>query len=390
MTKHPNLTSEALVLHASAPKVDFGQGESRGERVRRYRAPTLRRETRAMPDQPKPGWVRLQPAFVGICGSDLHLLETIPPHDEIRFSAPISIQANGRIIGHEGVAKVVAISPGSDGFKVGDWVVPASIYHCGRCASCEKGFKNQCDSATLLGAQIDGLFAEQLDLDSKLLLNVTDHIKRVQDLVAMTSLEPSSTALQACELAGLGVTSRVLIFGAGPIGAYSAMIAKEIFQCSHVSIVEPAQKRRALVSSWVNDLHATLAELMSNDSAMQSFDAVIEASGHLDNINQIFPRIQANGRVIVLARSGEPLVLSHVDHMITKGITIQGCRGQLGGYMDRVATWYSQGRLPLGALVDQAGKGLDDLSRLLHNPRQLRESYCKAVVKLNESLELAG
>jgi threonine dehydrogenase-like Zn-dependent dehydrogenase len=168
------------------------------------------------------------------------------------------------------------------------------------------------------------------------------------------------------------------------------MIAKEIFQCAHVSVVEPAERRRDLVRQWADQSYASVSDLLANSASTHGFNGVIEASGHLENINQIFTRIGSNGNVVVLARSGEPMILNHVDHMITKAITIQGCRGQLGGYMTRVAEWYAQGRLPLEALIEEAGEGLECLAHWLHEPNQVRDNFCKAVIRLNVPPELAG
>jgi threonine dehydrogenase-like Zn-dependent dehydrogenase len=392
MTERAPPRNEALVLHALPPQKspELSPTEGRVTRLPRYRKPLLRREVRPVSARPEAGWIRVQPAFVGICGSDLHLLEATPPDDEIRFSAPLLIGPNGRVIGHEGIARVTCVSPEVEGFDVGDWVVPASVHHCGQCPACEGGHPNQCATATLLGAEVDGLFADQADLDSRLLTNVTGYVRDTADLIALAALEPSSTALQACEAAGLSHESRLVIFGAGPIGAFCAMIAKEIFQCAHVSVVEPAERRRDLVRQWADQSYASVSDLLANSASTHGFNGVIEASGHLENINQIFTRIGSNGNVVVLARSGEPMILNHVDHMITKAITIQGCRGQLGGYMTRVAEWYAQGRLPLEALIEEAGEGLECLAHWLHEPNQVRDNFCKAVIRLNVPPELAG
>jgi threonine dehydrogenase-like Zn-dependent dehydrogenase len=300
------------------------------------------------------------------------------------------IEQDGRIIGHEGIARVLEIGPDTEGFEVGDWVVPSSIYHCGQCQPCRSGSPNQCDKATLLGAQVNGLFASIADIQVELLVNVTNHVRGIKDLIALATLEPASTALQACEMAGLSATSRVVIFGAGPIGAYCAMVAKNVFQCAFVAVVEPIEKRRNLVGPWADITCADLSDLLADLPWAQNLDAVIETSGHLDNINEVFTEVGANGRIVVLARSGEALHLNHVDHMITKAIKIQGCRGQLGGYMARVAELYSRGVLPLDLLVSLCGEGIDFLQKLLLEPDFVRNHNCKSMVRLNEAVPIEG
>ena len=56
-----------------------------------------------------------------------------------------------------------------------------------------------------------------------------------------------------------------------------------------------------------------------------------------------------NRSVVLLGRSGEPLIVDDIDHMITESISIRGCRGHLGGAIDQVVQAHRDGVLPLGA-----------------------------------------
>ena len=380
MIQNPSLVLSAISMGGAATS-NQPCFQNAGALVK-YQSPSLTLENRLIPEELAPGHVRVRPFAVGICGSDIHLLQTHECTGQIKFSAPLSIPNEGRVIGHEGIAQIVAVGQQVEGYSVGDWVVPSSVYHCGQCRACLEQKPNQCIKATLLGAQTEGIFAKFADLNSRLLVNVSRFVKSDESKISLAALEPASTSLQACEMAGLGPRRSVIIFGAGPIGAYAAMIAKITLGCEVVIVVEPLEKRRHKVSRWADAVFPSVSEFLDSDFRKLVFDAVIEASGYLENINLVFRKIGAGGKVVLLARSGEPLDLRHVDHLITNAISIQGCRGQLGGYMERVAELYDSGLLPLGELIDHAGYGLETLRDLLQDPSKVTEQFCKAVVNI--------
>lgn len=88
-------------------------------------------------DFPEPvigrGEVLVQTRAVGICGTDLHILDGwgyVPdlPH----------------VMGHEPAGTVAAIGEDVQGFKVGDRVVPNIFYACGNCLYCRAGRETLC------------------------------------------------------------------------------------------------------------------------------------------------------------------------------------------------------------------------------------------------------
>lgn len=363
-------SSQRIVLRAS-PVTD------RGGQHLRYRDPELSLETHLLGPLAD-GHLRVRMAYAGVCGTDAHLVAQNPETGFIRTSAPVSIPAQGRVIGHEGIGIVEGIGHGVQGFKPGDWVVPASIINCGRCPACVSGSPNQCRTASLLGLQVDGLFASIADFPASLAVRVTDAVRNEADKQALACLEPAATALQACELASLRASDRVVVFGAGPIGLFAAIAARLLIGCSEVVVVEPEPFRRKLAERWCT--MAQSPEAFATDTT--TFDVLIEASGALDAVNNAFPRLASRGRVMLLARAGRPLILDHVDHMITEAITITGCRGHLGGYLDRTLTAYREGLFPLGAAITSVHSGLNDLLELLKNADRIPTRDCKALVEL--------
>ena len=58
-----------------------------------------------------PGFVRLKVLLAGVCGTDVHLLET-DLRGYVKCSAPASIPPEGRILGHECVGEIVEVGEG--------------------------------------------------------------------------------------------------------------------------------------------------------------------------------------------------------------------------------------------------------------------------------------
>jgi threonine dehydrogenase-like Zn-dependent dehydrogenase len=369
MSDYFEKTQQAVVLYAKQTRS--------GERTR-YIDPILHIKSKNLPEKPSPGMVRLEMSYVGICGTDIELVSTNPATNEIRSSVPLEIGMDGRIIGHEGIGRVIDTGDSRTGFTIGEWAVPSSVLNCGNCGPCLAGMPNQCRNAKLLGTQIDGLFADIVDIPGKLLVNMTGYIRNPEDIFALSALEPAATSLQACERALMKQSDRVIVFGAGPIGAYCAMLAKLVYGCRSVSVVEPSEDRRTRISLWADELSASLSDI----GASGTYDVLIEASGHLENLSRLFPQLDPGARAVLLARSGEPLMLDHVDHMITNAVSITGCRGQLGGYMNRVAELYTRGVVPLGALMDCVGEGIGTVKKLLENSEAIRVRHCKSIIKL--------
>ena len=79
-------------------------------------------------DPPGPGEVRIRMAASGVCHSDLHVLD-----GDWTRPAPT-------VMGHEGAGWVESVgpNPGTNGPRIGDFVVLAWTAPCGRCASCRR------------------------------------------------------------------------------------------------------------------------------------------------------------------------------------------------------------------------------------------------------------
>ncbi|MBN2353515.1 MAG: alcohol dehydrogenase catalytic domain-containing protein [Spirochaetales bacterium] len=324
--------------------------------------------------------LRVKMLYFGICGTDVHLMK-VDSQGYIVCSAPIDIPEKGLILGHEGVGVVLEVGSYVKNFKPGMFVAFESILTCNYCRSCRSGNFNQCTNAKLVGLEMNGIFGEIVDVSASLAHDVSaiaaDSRLNIQ---AAACIEPASVAYVACENAKIKGGDKVVVLGAGPIGLFSAMLAKDIFGASSVNVVEPVEFRRTKAGRFCDSVH-DVGEFF--DDPPDNIDVIIEASGDLDCVNRIFHKLNPNGRIALLARLGVPLRIDNVDHLITNAITIVGSRGHLGGAFHKVIDLYKHKKIDLCSVVTTVDQGIDKLIYYLReNQDKIIRENCKVLIRV--------
>lgn len=327
-----------------------------------------------------PGELRIEMDRVGICGSDLGIMQTDPDTGSIRSSVPLSIPAGGRVLGHEGIGVVREVGSAVSGFQPGDWVTLESLISCHQCIPCRRGDFNQCLNASLVGFQCDGIFSEVSDVPAQLAHGIGDMAGSEDGRRAAACVEPAACALVGLQSATLQPGKNVLIFGAGPIGVFAAMLCRYAFSAASVHVVEPVAFRRQFAKQWADKVWDTQEFLDARDAF--NFDLLLEASGALASVDASMRCMSANASIVLLARGTEPLLLQTVDHIVTNGITIVGSRGHLGGAFDTVLSLWASGRLPLHDAVTGVKQGLNAICQSLQQPEKLLDEHCKLQVRI--------
>jgi len=345
-----------------------------------YRNPKVVVSEREL-SNPLSNFVQLEMLYGGLCGTDIHLLESNPETGYIKCSAPLTIPEEGRVFGHEGIGRVIKTGPNVNHIKVGDIVTFESILVCGYCEECKKGNFNQCWNAKLLGLEIDGVFGTYINIHASLLHRVNNLIHNTKDLKAIACTEPAGVAFVGCQNSKISPGDHVLIFGAGPIGLITAILCKEVFGAASVCMVEPSEFRKEFARKWVDHVYDVDDYI---DKIKNPIDIIFETSGYLNNVSNSFSKINPNGKVILLARSGMPLSIERVDHMITNKISIIGSRGHLGGAFIQIFKLYKQNMLPLADIVTSIVDWKDELNELLKTPEIIINNNCKVLIKFND------
>src|SRR5690242_20217861 len=109
---------------------------------------------------PGPGEVELAPAYVGICGTDLHIF-----HGDM--DARVKTPA---VIGHEMSGRVVRVGPGVEGIAPGDAVTVMPLRWDGTCPACRRGHQHVCQNLDFIGIDSPGAMQQRWTVPAETLV----------------------------------------------------------------------------------------------------------------------------------------------------------------------------------------------------------------------------
>ena len=176
-------------------------------------------------EQPTDAIVRI--TSTGLCGSDLHLYETLKP-----------FMTEGDILGHEPMGIVEEVGSGVGNLQPGDRVVMPFQISCGSCFMCSRGLQTQCETTqvrdqgmgamlygyTKLYGAVPGGQAEYLRVPHADYNPIKVPEGPPDDrFVYLSDVLP--TAWQAVEYADVPDGGTLVVLGAGPIGDMATRIA---------------------------------------------------------------------------------------------------------------------------------------------------------------------
>lgn len=172
--------------------------------------------------EPGYGEVKLKMEYCGLCHTDIHVASG-------DFGA-----VPGRIIGHEGVGRVVALGPGVTSRHLGERVSVAWFQSgCADCEYCNTGNETLCRAAKNSGFSVDGGMAEEAIVAADYAVPVPDDLDPVQ----ATSITCAGVTMYK----GLKMTDPhpgewVAIVGVGGLGNLGLQYARNVFGLHTIAI----------------------------------------------------------------------------------------------------------------------------------------------------------
>jgi threonine dehydrogenase-like Zn-dependent dehydrogenase len=259
--------------------------------------------------EPEPGAALVQITLANVCGSDLHLWRG--ELDPARRGRALPIHQ-----GHEGCGRIAALGAGvvadSNGapLAVGDRVVFAYFFPCGRCRNCLNGREMACPARMSYRAtscevwpHFKGTFGDYFYLwPGHTVLRVPDALS--DDLVVGVNCAMAQVTC-GWDLAGLAVGETVVIQGAGGLGLYAIAVARER-GAGRIVVIDGVSERLEVASQFGADEFVDLRDFPTAETRVKRVreltggwgaDVVMEVAG--------FPAITDESRAD--GRGGRPL-----------------------------------------------------------------------------------
>lgn len=237
-----------------------------------------------VPHVKAPDDILLKVKAVGICGSDVKIIE-----GKHHFKP-------NTILGHEFCGEVVEIGSHVSHFKVGDRVAIDNNIRCGFCEYCRRGLTSQCVDikTSALGVMRDGGYAEYCLVPEKQCFLLPDEI----DDVLGTQVETLATVMNGMNTLQMLPYEYVMIIGFGPIGYLFAQFAKNIAAKVAVTEIDPFRihvAKQCGLTVW-NPNEVDVVEKIKEYTYGYKADIVIEATGN--GLEQALKCVTPGGKVL--------------------------------------------------------------------------------------------
>lgn len=247
--------------------------------------------------KPERGEVRLEIAYCGICGSDLHVLSG---SEDARMNLP-------SIIGHKCSAVVAEVGAGVTNLCQGDHVVVLPGISCGKCNACRSGYGHVCSNLRVRGIEEEGAFQYSWTLDADAVIK----IPQTMNLRHAALAEPLSICCHVVRRGMVQEGDYVVVIGGGPIGLMTALVAKSEGARVVISEVNKnrLEKAEKMGITAVNPIYTDVVEYVLNQTSGVGADVVFETSSSQAGVTTMVSLPRAHGRVVLVAIYGHPMTV---------------------------------------------------------------------------------
>jgi (R,R)-butanediol dehydrogenase / meso-butanediol dehydrogenase / diacetyl reductase len=305
---------------------------------------------------PGRGEVRIDVAFTGICGTDLH----------IRHGAMDQRVSTPAVIGHEMAGRVAEVGIGVSGWSAGDPVTVVPLEWCGACPACRVGHHHICHNLNFVGIDSPGSLQTSWTVPARLLARLPPGLSL--DRAAL--VEPTAVAVHDVRRAGIVPGEKVVVVGAGPIGLLVGRVAAN--DGADVLVLELDGRRRAVaqrlgltaVDPSVEDVGEVVAEWTSGAGAAVAF----EVSGSAAGVRTATDVLATRGRLVVVAIHSVPREVD-LFRLFWRELSVIGARVYERPDVERAVDLVAGGQVPADILItrvvplDRVNEAFDALER---------------------------
>ncbi|WP_018762036.1 2,3-butanediol dehydrogenase [Arthrobacter sp. 135MFCol5.1] len=279
-------------------------------------------------DIPEPelraGAVKIDVAWCGICGTDLHeylegpIFCPAPGHPH-----PLSHEESPVTLGHEFSGTVSEVGEGVTGLAKGDNVVVEPYFVDGTCEMCQAGSYHLCRQMGFIGLSGGGGgLSEKIVVDQRWVHPIGDI-----PLDEAALIEPLSVAHHAVARSGVKAGDTALVGGSGPIGLLTAAVLTGMGVTTIISELTQARKEKATSSGVADhvldpskeDVPARVRELTGGTGA----DVAFECAGVNAVLDTMLDAVRPGAVVVNVSIWGAPATVD-MQKIVLKEIDLRG------------------------------------------------------------------
>lgn len=267
---------------------------------------------------PKENEALLRVLFCGICGSDMLL-----------YTGGHYFASYPRVPGHEFSAEIVEIPENDKGLCVGQIVTASPYFNCATCYPCLNGRVNCCENNRTMGVHMDGAFSEYIVMPiSKIYYGKGIAPEK------LALIEPFSIGYHAMKRANVKKGDNVLIVGAGPIGIFAMLAAKQLGANPFISDVMQGRLDFALsmgATGACNVADTDVSVWVKEVTGGHGMDVCAEASGSPVALLSCIENVCFAGRIVLIGNGKKETTFNH-SILIKKELDVIGSRNSLNDF----------------------------------------------------------
>ncbi|MFC5661723.1 zinc-binding dehydrogenase [Kitasatospora misakiensis] len=290
--------------------------------------------------EPGPGEVLLAPAYVGICGTDLHIF-----HGDMdaRVAAPA-------VLGHEMSGRVLKVGAGVEDWQPGDAVTVMPLRWDGTCPACLSGHQHICQNLDFIGIDSPGAMQQRWTVPASTLVRLPADL----DLEHAALVEPTAVAVHDVGRAAVLPGERVVVVGGGPVGILIALVARAAG--AEVRVVELSAHRRKLaeesgLATW-DPAAENVVEAVQEWTGGAGADVAFEVSGAAAGVDTAVEVLGVRGRLCLVAIHPRPREIN-LHRFFWRELTLVGARLYDRSDFERAVALVADGTIPAERLISK-------------------------------------
>ncbi|KAH9875256.1 hypothetical protein J1614_004747 [Plenodomus biglobosus] len=321
--------------------------------------------------QVKKGQVKVKPAWVGICGTDLHeylggkslnvqyacdgelTSFIIGPNLCPTTPHPITGETVPLTFGHEFSGTVEEVGEGVTDYKPGDRVVIQPIIYDGTCAACEEGLQNCCWQNGFIGLSgWGGGLADHIVVPVSTLYHLPDNVP----LEIGALVEPLAVGWHAVKISPFKPGDVALILGGGPIGI-STILALKAKGCDKIIVSEVSQRRQEFAKKFgadhiIDPTKEDVAKRCKNLTSNKGVHIVYDCAGVQAALNQAVHATRARGCIVNIAIWEKPCTIYTNDFNFKERTYLGVATYEVGDFQE-VIDALSEGSMQPAEMITQ-------------------------------------